>query len=131
MPKMDGLEVLEQLESKGISLPTIVVTGDADIPSCRRAFKMGVLDFLEKPIDEDELLDCVQKVLARNVHSACLRRKAEELSATLSQLTERQKEVLDLLMAGRTLKEIAIHFQITVQALETPTEDFCGVRRRK
>jgi FixJ family two-component response regulator len=87
---------------------------------------MGVFDFLEKPVDGGELLDCVQKALARDVQLAYLspslglitpveRRKAEEVSATLSQLTARRKEVLDLLMAGRTLKEIAIHFQITVQ----------------
>lgn len=63
MPDLDGLATLEQLAAKGIVLPTVVVTGAGSIRDCARAFKQGVADFLEKPIDEEELLDCIRRAL--------------------------------------------------------------------
>ena len=65
MPEIDGLSLLERLAADGVKMPTIIVTGVADVPSCVRAFKLGVLDFLEKPIDPEELLGCVRKGMAQ------------------------------------------------------------------
>ena len=65
MAEMGGLAVVERLASQNISLPTIIVTGSPDTRSCVRALKMGVCDFLEKPLDGEELLDCIRTALAR------------------------------------------------------------------
>jgi FixJ family two-component response regulator len=115
MPKRDGLAVLEDLRTKKFTLPVIMVTGNADISSCVRAFKIGIFDFLEKPLDEARLLDCVRKALAED-----LRRREQvhspNLGERLSQLTPRERQVFDLLVAGKTLKQIASACNITVQS---------------
>ncbi len=115
-PGADGLDVLERIAAKGANLPTIVITGDGDVRSCARAFKMGVLDFLQKPIDRNELLACVTKAVAHGAGApACP--LSRTLSEVVGQLTPREKSVLELLVTGRTLKEIAARYGVTVQSV--------------
>jgi FixJ family two-component response regulator len=115
MPKRDGLAVLEDLAAHRITLPVIMITGNADISSCVYAFKKGIVDFLEKPLDESQLLDCVCKALAKD---ALLRQQARcpSLVERLSQLTVRERQVFDLLVEGKSLKQIASACEITVQS---------------
>lgn len=116
MPEVDGLAVMERLAARGISLPIVIVTGAGDIRSCSRAFKMGVFDFLEKPVDEHELLGAVQRAMAE-----CDRpgQKSESLKVCerLPQLTPREKEILEFLVAGKSLKWIAATCAISVQSV--------------
>jgi FixJ family two-component response regulator len=116
MPEIDGLTVLERLVTNGVQMPTIIVTGVGDVPSCVRAFKMGVLDFLEKPIDPEDLLASVRKGVAQAVASLTAHRRAKS-AVPRADLTAREKQVLDLILTGKTLKQIASQYQVTVQSV--------------
>ena len=115
-PKTDGLAVVERLAAKGVFLPVIIVTGDGDVPSCARAFKMGVLEFSGTPVDEHELLGFVRKALAHNPTSV-QRTSSWKVSAALSQLTPRQREIMEFIVAGKSIKEIAKLCGVTVQSV--------------
>ena len=115
MPKRDGLAVMEDLAAHRITLPVIMITGNADISSCVHAFKKGIVDFLEKPLDEAQLLDCVRKALAKDSQ---LRQQARcpTVVERLSRLTARERQVFDMLIEGKNLKQIASACDITVQS---------------
>ena len=116
MPEMDGLEVQRRLREQGIALPIIFLTAHGDVPTCARAFKARAFDFLEKPVDDDILLDHIQRALARAAQQK-RPESAAEFAARLSRLTRCEKEVLDLLISGKSLKEIAIVRNVTVQTV--------------
>jgi FixJ family two-component response regulator len=116
MPKMDGLAVQQRLWEQGVGLPIIFITAYGDVPTCARAFKAGAFDFLEKPVDDAILLDHIQKALARGAEQKW-QVSAAEFAARMSQLTPREKAVLDMLLAGKTLKEIAAAKSVTVQTI--------------
>ena len=115
MPEMDGLEVQERLRERGIELPVIFLTAFGDVPTCTQAFKAGAFNFLEKPVNDAVLLDHIQKALARDAEQR--RQGSGEFAARVSQLTPREKEVLDMLISGKSLKEIAIVSNVTVQTI--------------
>ena len=94
MPEMDGLKVQQALWERGVGLPIIFITAHGDVPTCARAFRRGAFDFLEKPVDDDMLLDHIYKAVARDAEQ---RRQgsAQEFAARMSQLTLREKDVLD------------------------------------
>ena len=116
MPEIDGLSLLERLAAQGANMPTVIVTGVGDVSSCVRAFKLGVLDFLEKPIDPEELLGCVRKGMAQIAAQAGPRRSAKPATPH-APLTAREKQVLDLIVTGKTLKQIAGQYHVTVQSV--------------
>ena len=107
MPEIDGLELQRRLHASGISLPVILMTGHGDIPIAVRAMKAGAVDFLEKPFDEDQLLDAVRRALeeSRRLHENDA--IAAYAAGRLAQLTPREREVLDLLVSGCSTKAIA------------------------
>jgi two-component system, LuxR family, response regulator FixJ len=116
MPEIGGLEIQQYLWDHGIGLPIIFVTAHGDVPTCRRAFRGGAFDFLEKPVDDKVLLDHIQKALVSGMeykHQG----SAAEFAARASRLTPREKEVLDMLISGKSLKEIAISSNVTVQTI--------------
>jgi two-component system, LuxR family, response regulator FixJ len=114
MPEMNGLEVQECLRERGIELPIIFITADGDVPTCGQAFKGGAFDFLEKPVNDMVLLDHIRKALTRDVER---RRQGAEFAARMNQLTPREKVVLDMLISGKNLKQIAIASNVTVQTI--------------
>lgn len=118
MPRLTGLELLTQLKQRRTSVPAIVVTAYGEVTSAVRAMKLGAVDFLEKPINEELLLECVQQWI--NVHRAELehlkRRAATE--AKLAKLSPREREVLLGLLHGKSNKEIANELNITPKAIE-------------
>jgi FixJ family two-component response regulator len=116
MPKMNGLEVQQALWERGAGLPIIFITAHGDVPTCARAFRQGALDFLEKPVDDDILLDHIHQAVARDAEQR-QQGSAQEFAARMSQLTLREKDVLDSLISGKTLKEIAIASNVTVQTI--------------
>ena len=98
------------------TLPIIFITAHGDVPTCAQALKAGAIDFLEKPLDGKVFLDHVRKALARGEEQ---RRQgpAAELAARMNRLTPSEKDVLDMLIAGKTLKEIAAVNNVTVQTI--------------
>ena len=117
MPGMGGLNVQEALRSKGLDLPIIFVSGHADVPIVVRAFRAGAVDFIEKPYNEQLLLDSVQQALSRfsevadhSILDAVLQRVAS--------LTPREQDVLLPLVQGYTNREIAEQLGISVKTID-------------
>jgi FixJ family two-component response regulator len=117
MPDLGGLDVQQRLLESGLGLPIIFITAHGDVPTCARALKAGAVDFLEKPVDAKVLLDHIRTALARERELAERKRAEAEIAARYNRLTPRERKVLDLLIAGKTLKEIAAMNAVTVQTI--------------
>lgn len=107
MPAITGLKLQEKLTEEGIDWPVIIISGHGNIEACRRAFHNGAVDFLSKPVDEQDLIDAIQKahrILARTLDAKAL--QAENL-AVLSLLTAREREILERIALGFTSRQIA------------------------
>ena len=105
-----------RLAEEGIDLPIIFITAHGDVPTCARAIKAGALDFLEKPLDGKVLLDHVRKALAREAEQK-RQGPATEFAARIARLTPSEKDVLEMLISGKSLKTIAILSNVTVQTI--------------
>ena len=112
MPGMDGLEVQKRISAK-TSIPVIFLTGRGDIPSTVRAMKGGAIDFLTKPVDEEELLNSVEKALGQDRANRQELRVHAMLIARYKSLTPREREVLPLLTRGLLNKQAAFELGIT------------------
>lgn len=106
MPGMSGLDLLDRVSALR-DLPVIVMTGHGNIDSCRRAFKRGALDFLRKPVDDDELIDAVQLAIRKYAQSRDGDNAKVERAARIDTLSGREREVLDGIVRGLSNKEIA------------------------
>jgi len=116
MPGMTGLELLHELRAKSCDLPAIVVTGHGDVPLAVEAMKAGATDFIEKPFDQQAILNAVQAALER-----CGRSDSGEgpaIAARLASLSERERQVLDGLIAGQPNKIIAHDLGISPRTVE-------------
>ncbi|MBV2134844.1 response regulator transcription factor [Pseudomonas sp. MAP12] len=118
MPGMGGLNVQEELHARGLDLPVIFVSGHADVPIVVRAFKSGACDFIEKPCNEQLLLDSVQQALRRQSERLARRDGTAALRARLDSLTPRERDVLLPLVQGYTSREIAEQLAISVKTVE-------------
>jgi two-component system response regulator FixJ len=119
MPEMDGIAVQERLRAAKSPLPVIVMTGHADVPLAVRAMKAGAVDFIEKPFDDETIIETVRRAL----DIARLSRQAEpgpspEIAQRLATLTPREREVLEGLVAGRANKVIAFDLDISPRTVE-------------
>lgn len=118
MPGMGGLNVQDELLARGIDLPVIFVSGHADVPIVVRAFKAGAVDFIEKPYNEQLLLDSVQRALDRHAR----RRRHRDLDAGLRErldsLTPRERDVLLPLVRGYTSREVAEQLEVSVKTVD-------------
>ncbi|MFC0668556.1 response regulator transcription factor [Azotobacter chroococcum] len=118
MPGMGGLNVQEAMRARGIDLPVIFVSGHADVPIVVRAFKTGACDFIEKPYNEQMLLDSVQQALGRYGERRSGSRGQEAVQARLDTLTPRERDVLLPLVQGYTNREIAEQLAISVKTVD-------------
>ncbi len=118
MPDMDGLALQEELTRRGIGLPVIVVTGHGDVPLAVRAMKAGAVDFLEKPFDEQMMLDSVRRAMAMSKESRDQASLAQAAEDRISLLTGRERQVLEHLVAGRANKVIAHELNISPRTVE-------------
>jgi two-component system, LuxR family, response regulator FixJ len=118
MPEMSGVDLLRRLNSLGAGLPVIVITGHGDVPMAVEAMKLGAVDFLEKPFDDEVLLMAVRTALSRQEHAH--RRDAEkaEIAARLAALSPRERQVLEGLVAGLPNKTIAYDHGISPRTVE-------------
>lgn len=117
MPGMGGLAVQEAMRAKGIDLPVIFVSGHADVPIVVRAFRGGALDFIEKPYNEQLLLDSVQRALSRQPVKAT-QRAQDEVKARLGSLTPRERDILLPLVQGFSNREIAGQLGVSVKTVD-------------
>ena len=119
MPVITGLKLQEKLRDMGINWPTIIISGHGDIEACRRAFQNGAIDFLSKPIDEQDLIDAIQKGLA--VINEKIQREAElsEVAALMMELTNREMEVLEMVARGITSQQIAAILFLSPRTIES------------
>ena len=118
LPGMDGLALQQRLRQRHPGLPVIVITGHGDVATARSALRDGAVDFLEKPIDEQELLDAVSVALASDQRRVAKARDREEISARLARLTARELEVFDRITNGQHNREIAEEFGISPRTVE-------------
>ena len=118
MPGMDGLSLQDRLIEMGSTLPVVVITGHGDVDSARRAFKAKAIDFLEKPIDHDKMIEAIEQ--AFNSQSLIREQKSatEKAMYLLEQLTPREQEVMNLVVAGYHNREIAEKLAISVRTVE-------------
>jgi two-component system response regulator FixJ len=118
MPGKSGLQLQEELNSRHNLLPVIVLTGHADVPIAIRAMKLGAYDFLEKPYSDSELLTCVKNALelGREIDHAELERNRAEIA--IANLTDREREVMCLVVEGNTNKAVAARLGISEKTVE-------------
>jgi two-component system response regulator FixJ len=118
MPKMDGLQVQEALNERGVAMPVIVLTGHGDVAVAVRAMKAGAVDFVEKPYAKQSLVDALTRAFERLEARRKEEVLADEARGLIEHLTAREKEVLLGLVDGQTNKEIAISLDISPRTVE-------------
>jgi FixJ family two-component response regulator len=107
MPGLDGLELQQAMTVAGIQRPIIFITGKGDIPTSVRAMKAGAIDFLTKPVSDDDLLDAIGRAKEHDAKNRQIHAEQAAIKAKLATLTPREREVLTHVVAGRLNKQIA------------------------
>ena len=118
MPAMGGLNVQQALRERGIRMPVIFVSGHADVPIVVRAFKAGAHDFIEKPYNQQLLLDSVQQALSGDTAQQSASQEQTELEARLQSLTPREQDVFMPLVKGCTTREIAALLGVSTKTID-------------
>lgn len=118
MPGMDGLDLQQWLVEQGCKMPVIIMTGHGDVGSARQAFRAHAVDFLEKPIDQAKLTEAITDAYARYSSVSEQSASSSELANLLATLTPREREVMELVVAGRHNRDIADVLGISVRTVE-------------
>jgi two-component system response regulator FixJ len=118
MPEMSGVELLRHLRQKNLRMPVIIITGHADVPMAVEAMKSGASDFLEKPFDDEVLLNAVRSALAAVENASQREIERAELQQRFASLSRREREVLEGLVAGKPNKTIAYELGISPRTVE-------------
>ncbi len=118
MPGMSGLELQKELAQRAIGLPVIILTVHGDVQVAVHAMKAGAVDFIEKPFNNELLLDRIQMAVAESVDADTTRVKQDEIAHHMELLTPREHQVLDIVAAGETNKGIARRLDISEKTVE-------------
>lgn len=118
MPGVSGLTVLQQLIAQGVDQPVIMLTGHGTVEMCRRAFKSGAAEFLEKPVNDDALLEALQNAVRQHVRSREREQVDRVARERYAQLSAREAEVLGLIINGLTNKEIGRALELSPRTVE-------------
>jgi len=118
LPGMNGLELLHRLREAGHQLPAIMITGSSDVAVAVEAMKAGASDFIEKPIGSDELLACIERALDRSRDTHKLTAWRETAADQVADLTPRQRQIMDMVLAGHPSKNIARDLSISQRTVE-------------
>ncbi|WP_395687897.1 response regulator transcription factor [Caenimonas koreensis] len=119
MPGVSGLTVLDTLMAQGVDQPVIMLTGHGTVEMCRRAFKSGAAEFLEKPVDDEVLIEALQSAVRQHVRSRERLSADRQARERYAQLSQREREVLGLIVAGLTNKEIGRALTLSPRTVET------------
>jgi two-component system response regulator FixJ len=118
MPGLSGVDLLKRLNEEGIRLPVIVITGHGDVPLAVEAMKLGAVDFLEKPFDDDHLLAAIRGALDRHGDDDKRAERETAYRERLETLSAREQQVLDGLIAGHPNKTMAYDLGISARTVE-------------
>lgn len=118
MPGMSGLDLQKELHSRNFAVPIIIMTGHGDVSMAVRAMREGAYDFIEKPFNDQQLLETVQHAIEASRQSAARHGEIAEVATDLESLTPREHEVLDLVVEGEANKRIAYHLGISEKTVE-------------
>jgi RNA polymerase sigma factor (sigma-70 family) len=118
MPGMSGLDLQEYFIKANLHIPIIIITGHGDVPMAVRAMKSGAVDFIEKPFNDEMLLDSIRNALARDEDERGRRAERAEIAANLAQLTPREHEVMTMVTEGKANKEIAQQLGVSAKTVE-------------
>jgi two-component system, LuxR family, response regulator FixJ len=118
MPGMSGLELQEQLNLRGATIPLIFITGHGDIAMAVEAMRYGAFDFLPKPFRDQELLDRIQKALEKDARSRREIAQTDRIRELFESLTPREREVLDLVASGKPNKVMAADLGVSQRTIE-------------
>jgi two-component system response regulator FixJ len=118
MPGMDGIELMRELTSRSSRLPVILISGHADVPMAVAAMKAGAEDFVEKPLDDAQLVGAINRCLAQSIGEQSTRQSRATLEQRFAQLTPREVEVFDYVALGHTSQAIAKLLNISVRTVE-------------
>ena len=118
MPGMSGLELQEYLTEHGINIPVIIITGHGDVPMAIRAMKAGAVDFIEKPFNDELLLESIRHALALDQQQRDKQTQKAEIATRLARLTPREHEVMEMVTGGKANKEIASALGVSAKTVE-------------
>jgi FixJ family two-component response regulator len=118
MPGMSGLELQQELNMRGATIPVIFITGNGDIPMAVEAMQHGAFDFLQKPFRDQDLLDRVQRALARDSENRARLRHTDRIRERLASLSPREREVLELVTQGKANKMVASDLGVSQRTVE-------------
>lgn len=118
MPGMSGLELQEYLRANQIAIPVIIITGHGDVPMAVRAMKSGAVDFIEKPFNDELLLESIRHALALDVKQRDMQKQRAEIATRLARLTPREHEVMVMVTNGKANKEIASSLGVSAKTVE-------------
>jgi len=126
MPGTSGLTVLDALMAQGVDQPVVMLTGHGTVELCRRAFKSGATEFLEKPVNDELLLETLQNAVRQHVRSRERHQASRQTHERYAQLSEREREVLGLIVEGLTNKEIGRSLGLSPRTVETHRANLFG-----
>lgn len=126
MPGTNGLTVLDALMAQGVDQPVVMLTGHGTVELCRRAFKSGATEFLEKPVNDELLLETLQNAVRQHVRSRERHQASRQANERYAQLSEREREVLGLIVEGLTNKEIGRALGLSPRTVETHRANLFG-----
>lgn len=118
LPGMSGLDLQDALSKSGIELPVIIITGHGDVPVAVRAMKAGAVDFIEKPFNDQLLLDRVREALERDQQRQHKVTERQQVQGRLARLTPRERQVMDLVIQGKLNKQIAAQLNLSPKTVE-------------
>lgn len=118
MPGMSGLELQEYFVEQNIKIPVIIITGHGDVPMSVRAMKAGAVDFIEKPFNDELLLESIRNALQLDTEQRITQAERSRISARLAQLTPREHEVMEMVTDGKANKEIASALGVSSKTVE-------------
>lgn len=118
MPGLSGLEVLKRCRERGLEMPIIVATAFGDVASARTALKGGAYDFLEKPIDWEEMIGLIDQAVAQYRQSHTEDKGRSNLEERMARLSGREREILEAVLVGKHNREIAADLELSVRTVE-------------
>jgi two-component system response regulator FixJ len=118
MPGLDGLELLKRMKAGNSTFPIVIMTGHGDVPLAVEAMKLGAVDFLEKPFEDDRLIGMVEAAIRQAEPTAKSEAVTQDISARIATLSPRERQVMDGLIAGLSNKLIARDYDISPRTIE-------------